>query len=267
MEQLNSQIYAKYNDLKKRKALIDEDWNLRRDADICEFQSAVEVVEELKKENDRLREEVDSLQEQTENYQDLMLEECRKTKQLSDEVERLQNLLSEMGTNKDAAVLRTPQTSARVTGSNTKGSMGKSTPESVTRYHEVLDKEPNSVPKDNPQTKVLVPDCCRGSITCSGDVQGICVFQNLFELLLGMQFSVDSQTEGPCLSAVHQMSGYTFTLTWLRREDGEGEFRYRVSSLGTLERVALEWMKEDIIFSRSMWPVFFERMSRAIGCR
>ena len=49
------------------------------------------------------------------------------------------------------------------------------------------------------------------------------------------------------------------------RDGGEGELMYRVSSLGTLERVALDWMKEDMIFSTAMCRVFFERVTRVTG--
>ena len=61
------------------------------------------------------------------------------------------------------------------------------------------------------------------------------------------------------------LAGYTFSLTWIRHEDREGELMYHVSSLGTLERIALDWMKEDVIFSMTMCPVFFKRISRVIG--
>ncbi|RLM91612.1 hypothetical protein C2845_PM08G09560 [Panicum miliaceum] len=38
-------------------------------------------------------------------------------------------------------------------------------------------------------------------------------------------------------------AGYSFTLTWLEKP---GEWSYKLSSLGTLERIALNWMKQDI---------------------
>lgn len=58
--------------------------------------------------------------------------------------------------------------------------------------------------------------------------------------------------------------GYNFTLTWLEQPDG-GEWAYKYSSLGTLEKVALEWMKvQDVRFTMTMCPVFFQRISRLI---
>lgn len=61
------------------------------------------------------------------------------------------------------------------------------------------------------------------------------------------------------------LAGYSFSLTWIQHEGGEGELMYHVSSLGTLERVAVDWMKEDMMFSTAMCHVFFERVSRVVG--
>nr|CAB3474319.1 unnamed protein product [Digitaria exilis] len=57
------------------------------------------------------------------------------------------------------------------------------------------------------------------------------------------------------------ITGYSFTLTWLEKP---GEWSYKLSSLGTLERLAVNWMKEDIRFSMNMCCVFFERISNVI---
>lgn len=61
------------------------------------------------------------------------------------------------------------------------------------------------------------------------------------------------------------ITGYCFSLTWVKGTAGEEEeLLYRVLSLGTLERVALEWMREEIMFSKNMCPLFFERIARVI---
>ena len=61
------------------------------------------------------------------------------------------------------------------------------------------------------------------------------------------------------------MIGYSFTLTWISKAPGEeAELLYHVLSLGTFERVAPEWMREDIMFSPTMCPIFFERVSHVI---
>ncbi|KAH7560680.1 hypothetical protein JRO89_XS10G0070000 [Xanthoceras sorbifolium] len=50
-----------------------------------------------------------------------------------------------------------------------------------------------------------------------------------------------------------------------KSEAGEElELLYRVSSLGTFERVAPDWMRDVIVFSVSMCPMFFDRIGRVI---
>ncbi|KAB1200232.1 hypothetical protein CJ030_MR0G007796 [Morella rubra] len=114
------------------------------------------------------------------------------------------------------------------------------------------------------------PECCRRTIGTSGDglderVSASCLFQAFVEYLMDMKLSAVNQTEGWSISALHQSSGFSFSLTWMNEAAGEDvELLYRVSSLGTFERVAPEWMKEAIIFSTRMCPIFFERVSRVI---
>ncbi|KAE9590469.1 hypothetical protein Lal_00023138 [Lupinus albus] len=91
------------------------------------------------------------------------------------------------------------------------------------------------------------------------------LIQALFEYALGMKLSADHQTGQICLSALHLSSGYSFGLTWISKAaEEEAELLYHVVSLGTFERVAPEWMREDIMFSPTMCPLFFERVSRVI---
>ena len=61
------------------------------------------------------------------------------------------------------------------------------------------------------------------------------------------------------------VTGYSFSLKWVNKAGrDEAELLYRVSSLGTFERVAPEWMREVVMFSMRMCPIFFERLSRVI---
>ncbi|XP_057479975.1 uncharacterized protein LOC130767208 isoform X1 [Actinidia eriantha] len=114
------------------------------------------------------------------------------------------------------------------------------------------------------------PECCRRKINLSGgcaDITGSpnCMFQDLIECLVGMKLSTVAQTDGICISAVHQSSGYSFSLKWVNKAGrDEAELLYCVSSLGTFERVAPEWMREVVMFSMRMCPIFFERLSRVI---
>lgn len=87
----------------------------------------------------------------------------------------------------------------------------------------------------------------------------------LVQSLVGMKFSLKNEMEGYSFSIYHEASGYSFSLTWMDQADG-GEWAYKYSSLGTLDRIALEWMKEqDIRFSMPMCHVFFQQISFLIG--
>ncbi|XP_065867562.1 uncharacterized protein [Euphorbia lathyris] len=114
------------------------------------------------------------------------------------------------------------------------------------------------------------PQCCRRIVQGSGvDVEDsghiTCQFQTLIEYLLGMKLCADYQTDRKCILALHESSGYSFSLTWVKNESGEEEeLIYRVSRLGTFEMVAPEWMRSVLMFSTSMWPIFFQRLARII---
>ncbi|WCJ36845.1 titan9 [Euphorbia peplus] len=114
------------------------------------------------------------------------------------------------------------------------------------------------------------PQCCRRIVDGSGaDVEDrrhiTCQFQTLIEYLLGMKLCADYQTERKSILALHESSGYSFSLTWVKNESEEGEeLMYRVTRLGTFEMMAPEWMRSSLMFSTSMWPIFFERLTRTI---
>ena len=71
---------------------------------------------------------------------------------------------------------------------------------------------------------------------------------------------ISFQDYNPC-GVVQIDAGYSFTLTWL---ENPGEWSYKLSSLGTLERIAVNWMKQDIRFSMNMCRLFFERISNIL---
>nr|CAD1833414.1 unnamed protein product [Ananas comosus var. bracteatus] len=268
MEQLNSKLYEKYKNLKKRK-LFEEEWDQKRDAEIRNYQLATEdLIEELRKENERLYGELSSLQEQYAETEKILLEESRKTKELSSEVGRLQILLSQKKDTNDGTLIRSPNITPEARSKKAfTVSPEKKTPNSCSNkggsQQEVV------VAHYNCQEKHNMPDCCRGYMDNTEGGTGkssiMCVFHTLIEFLVGMKFSVGIQTEELCLSVIHEKSGYSFSLILIRHESGQGDLMYRVSSLGTLERVALDWMKEDVIFSMTMCPVFFQRISRVVG--
>ncbi|XP_065019310.1 uncharacterized protein LOC135645142 [Musa acuminata AAA Group] len=270
MEPLNTKLYEKYKNLKKRKFFEEEEWNRKRDTDLRSYQSAMEdLIEEMKNANERLRAELYSFQEQYANCEKSLLEESQKSKELSDEVGRLQNLLLRKNDTSDKSLMSSPCSIAGVMSTEIPKSLPRQkTPDLCEEISPIQNKEAATLTYDSHKVETKVPDCCRRNMGSSSDASEDCcncVFQTLMKLLVGMDFSVNSQTESLCLLVVHKMSGYSFSLTWMPRDGGEGELMYRVSSLGTLERVALDWMKEDMIFSTAMCRVFFERVTRVTG--
>ncbi|XP_020275359.1 uncharacterized protein LOC109849887 isoform X2 [Asparagus officinalis] len=270
MEQFNSKLYDKYQNLKKRKLIDEEELSHKRDAALRSYQLEVEeLIEELKNENDRLRSEIIELQKKYDESQKLVIEESKNKKQLSDEVGRLQNLLSEKDDHANGVSPKSSYTSPRRSSRNThKCSSKKTTPnQSITRS-KVQYKESTDNPYESCQQEKHVPECCRNNVTgdAMSEDQLTCTFQSLLEYFVSMKFSLKLQADGLCILAIHQRSGYTFTLTWVRHADGrDGEMFYRVSTLGTLERIALDWMKEDMVFSVTMFSVFLERIKRVLG--
>ncbi|KAK1291605.1 hypothetical protein QJS10_CPB17g02499 [Acorus calamus] len=113
-------------------------------------------------------------------------------------------------------------------------------------------------------------DFCERGMDCSGSGlnevgHGSDAFQALLECLIGMKVSINSRAEGLGVSILHQPSGYSFSLTWVKNASGgEDELLYRVDSLGTLERIASEWMRDDVMFSTTMCPMFFKKLSRIV---
>ncbi|KAG1371160.1 putative peptide chain release factor PrfB3, chloroplastic [Cocos nucifera] len=73
-----------------------------------------DLIEELKNQNDKLRAEISSMHEQYAECEKLLLEESQKKNELSNEVGRLQNLLSQKNDVNDIALLRSPKTNSRV---------------------------------------------------------------------------------------------------------------------------------------------------------
>ncbi|KAJ0978016.1 hypothetical protein J5N97_013490 [Dioscorea zingiberensis] len=291
MEQLNAKLYAKYQNLKKRKGFEDNEWFHKLESDLRKSKLATEdMIGDLKNENDRLRAQMSSMQDQYDECQKLLFEERQKMREMSNEIGRLQDLLSQRIHYNDAALPLSPHTSpassrhiSDCSPSNTairaspfgypaarSGDADKSSVNSRTNQIDVHCKEATTALCNNNKKELTVPDCCRGNLMGSSDATGkvyhSCVFQTFLEHIVGMEFSVRCQEQGVWLSVIHPMSGYKFSLSWIGCEDRrEGELMYHVSSLGTLERVALDWMKEDIIFSMRMCPVFFKKISRVIG--
>ncbi|KVH87653.1 hypothetical protein Ccrd_025062 [Cynara cardunculus var. scolymus] len=261
MEALYSKLYDKYTKLKAKKASEIEQLNLDQEEKFKTYVSAAdELIGYLTSEKDRSAKD-----EEQEKYEKMLIEENQKNKQLSEEIERLHRKEFHSSTSNDMLAIN------QVSGSSiSSGRLNNSTKRkrSTDFMHEkevevalehALDKEnmtPDAIYSANQ------PKCCRrrlGSSDASDTT--ICMFQELVESLVDLKFSTVHQTDDILLTAVHESSGYTFSLGWVKNTAGEEELMYRVSSLGTFERVAPEWMRDVMLFSKSMCRMFFKRLS------
>ncbi|XP_059593603.1 uncharacterized protein LOC100854476 isoform X3 [Vitis vinifera] len=309
MEALYKKLYEKYTKLKTRKETEIEQLNREQEVKFLTYVSADELIEHLRNENGKLLEQVAELRsevasirstkdEEYSKYQNILMEENQKNKELSEEIERLRNLQrvglcysSKIDKNENGQ-LSTPGVAqvGRVDTSNASAiSMARkrrrrSGPEEKEGASSqsvsgqvVLSRERESakdLSKETLSSGILVDvqqaGCCRRNIDSSGDdindtSPASCLFQALVEFLVGMKLSAVREPDGKCISALHQSSGYSFSLTWVNKAAGEEmELLYRVQSLGTFERVAPGWMRDVLMFSTNMCPVFFERVSRVI---
>ncbi|KAG4383760.1 hypothetical protein GLYMA_13G152406v4 [Glycine max] len=296
MEVLYTKLYDKYTRLKSNKLSDLDHLNEEQQLKFRNFSSAAEeLIEHLMTEKEELlgqvhhlRTELASLRAAKDNqvadYQRLLAEETRKNEALAEEVEKLLKLRQEGAChdlNYNSKIMtvdgqfkaNSNSSSIRMTRKRTR----QNTLEKEARFISFENDQGNSVEresmenicKDTTSGKLL--ECCTKANHQSGiDLQesghdGNWLIQVLFEYVLGMKLSIDYQTERICLSALHQSSGYSFSISWISKSpEEEAELLYHVSSLGTFERVAPEWMREDIMFSPSMYPIFFERVSRVI---
>ncbi|GLT36417.1 hypothetical protein SLA2020_107960 [Shorea laevis] len=300
MEALYAKLYDKYQKLKKKKLSEMDDINGDQEKKFLNYVSAAEeLIQHLKTENEKLQSEVYDLKsevasvrssndEECVKLQMLLMEESKKNKLLSEEVGRLQKLQIEehrKGGKNDNIHVSSPgcfqvavedvsgNSSRRMTrkrGRNSRVQIeATGTPDFSNQDNSMVRESAKDLSNGTLSQEVPAfdqqPECCIAGAVANGSVLATCPFRTLIECLVGMEVSTVNQAEGPCISALHQSSGYSFNLTWVAKADGgETEFLYRVSSLGTFERIAPEWMREVIIFSTRMCPIFFERISRLI---
>ncbi|XP_004293157.1 PREDICTED: uncharacterized protein LOC101314727 [Fragaria vesca subsp. vesca] len=262
-----------------------------------EYRQHVESENErLHSQLNELRSELASLRsakdEQFNEYQKLLMEENKKNKELSEELRKLQKMrqaetfsrMKDSNTDNDELCMSGGDEVSGEVGNSTrrrdtnkrKRRSGSETGDMdmPSRIHEdsVLRSESaKDLHKETMHREYLVisrktnvnfqSQCCRNLEESGGSVTGTsnCLFQELTEHLWGLKFSILDQTEETCIKAVHQSSGYSFTLTWVNRATGNQEILYRFLSLGTFERVAPEWMDDELLFSKTMLPIFFER--------
>ncbi|GAB2218409.1 hypothetical protein Droror1_Dr00001632 [Drosera rotundifolia] len=281
MEELYRKLYSKYTNLKAKMDSELEQANRDQEIKFIKFaEAADEYIEHLKSETQALRVTIDELRNENSSlrsakdqlsveYEELLSEERLKVQQLCLEMKKLQDL--QHGEKKEMMIAS--QTAELVSSGKTHetssysgrppkrprtavGDQSMSTPIEDPIGRPVSIDATYAVPKQKPEC------CTRGTYTAG---LGKCIFHDLIERFIGMKISVANDSEGPSLCIVHQSSGYSFSLTWVENASvDETELLYRVSSLGTFEMVAPEFMRDEIKFSMQMCPVFFNRVSRVI---
>ncbi|XP_057799621.1 uncharacterized protein LOC131015290 [Salvia miltiorrhiza] len=296
MEALYAKLYDKYSKLKKEKESQFDKVNYEQEVKFLNYEAAAdEMIQYLKSENDKLHERVYDLKnelasirassdEQRIHFQKLLAEEKQKNKELCEEISRLQKV-----EHKECSSYTMPMENEQENVDNTPGeqmqgtSLAKSTKKrkfihisegTAAQYVDVEVDCPSgqlvSRDKNSGAPSMQQPACCQRMANSSGgdaaDTSSFsCMFQYLVEFVVGLKVSPLIKSNEPSILAHHQSSGYSFSLTWITNSDGEVELLYRVSSLGTFERVAPEWMKETLWFSPSMCSLFFQRVSRVIN--
>ncbi|CAH2053252.1 unnamed protein product [Thlaspi arvense] len=252
MEALYAKLYDKYTKLKKKKFSEIDEVNREQEEKFLHFVSV--LVHRFSRDEERLE------------FQQCLVEEERKVKALSEEVSKLKELIQEGVPHnyKDQSgkkhERKTPESAQVTTRSMRKRSRQS---EDVAEADMV---SPHSSKRHKSTETLLVsqPQCCKTTYDGSSD-SASCTFQALGEHLLGMKLTTNNEGEQGCIIASHPSSGLSFSLTMVNNSAGEeSELLYKVVSLGTLERVAPKWMRDDIMFSTHMCPHFFERVSRVI---
>lgn len=115
-------------------------------------------------------------------------------------------------------------------------------------------------------------DAVKGDAANEGCVRANRLFQTLLQCMVGLKFTIVEEGNQLQLSILQESSGYSFELKYLSVADDphfreNGELLYHIVSLGTLQKVAPDWMKEDIIFSIGQVNIFFDRILQVTNGR
>ncbi|KAE8705735.1 BZIP domain class transcription factor [Hibiscus syriacus] len=223
MESLYAKLYDKYDKLKKRKLSEMDDMHREQEEKFLNYvRVAEELIQHLRSENDKLNAEVQ--RQAMCRLSKLLIEESQKCKVLSEEVTRLQNLHQKghaKGGNRDN---NDDKKRSRKSAAETEDSIV--TPNSANGRVTASSAMTKYIPEKALSCEVLphvqLPDAVKALVQMP-----------LIMEIVTIQPNVDNKTEVE-----------------------EAELVYRVLSLGTFERVAPEWMRDAIMFSTNMCPVF-----------
>ncbi|KAH9329593.1 hypothetical protein KI387_001701 [Taxus chinensis] len=113
--------------------------------------------------------------------------------------------------------------------------------------------------------KLIPEDTLKGDSSNVGCARETGLFQMILQCTLGLQFSIVTEGDELEVLALHESSGFSFTLKCLSAEDDpklkkNWQLLYCCVSLGTLRKIAPDWMKEEIVFSIGQVNLFFGRI-------
>lgn len=292
MEALYAKLYESYIKLKTKKFSELDQINEDQEVKFVNYVSAAEeLIGHLQDEKERLRAQVNDLRSEVASIRSMKDEQYVELMKKDDEIERLLNLQQGQHCSSSKDGRQVNMLGSALVGSASesicsskrrtrkRGRSSKVEAEDkvscveIERFQDLhqkhsLEEDDRQIIVSNFSSKELtiqLPECSRRIIDGNNSLSTTCLFQELLERIVGMKFSVVNLPEGVVsFSAVHESSGYSFSLTWPNKLVGEAEVKYRVLSLGTLERVAAQCLKEDISFSLNMCPMLFERISRSL---
>ncbi|CAH9109858.1 unnamed protein product [Cuscuta europaea] len=243
-------------------------------------------IEKLSRQVHELRSELSSVRstknEQLIHYQNQLMEANLKNKELSEEIARLRTVERPRQDNNPSRDDENGQANNHKDVSSHARKRKRQSPPLSIEYpvnddtsivvrKGTLDVHVKESAKELLCKKMIEAPCCRRTKNDSAneaadDAERVtCMFQELVECIVQMKLSPHKENGENFISFLHEHSGYSFTLRLIENPDGEAEWLYRLLSLGTLDRVAKNWMRENVImFSTRMCPIIFQGLSRVI---
>lgn len=288
-QELYSKLHLKYQRLKERRFGEVEECIREQNKNLTAYVEAQQkLLDYLRCENNYLKLHHDPenitktlnrskfLEHENIECQNRLFAEHAENLTLRKEVNRLQLLLSaHMDVNKEHSAVQTEEVQyiCRSCGINRRVDVGcrerrchgSETSQSTTDNVQVgLGQSASFIDKD------LQNDKQTGEATEMVEGRVNSLIQVLLQCMVGFTITISNEGESSQLLFIHQSSGYSFRLKCAHHENKlteDGELVYQVVSLGTLHKVAPDWMKEEIIFSIAQVNVFMDRLLQVVKGR
>nr|CAB3476855.1 unnamed protein product [Digitaria exilis] len=224
---MERKFYEKYTALKRK--LLDEGLERKREAELKELLDAMkDWVSGLEKDKEELSEKLADKEDELEKTRQDFLVDIRAR---DSEILRLKQLLDEKTEKNNSTATQSVEQAQVIQENPTRVSPRRKTPQSSSKAKRVLWTENTDISQEQ--------ECSRRHTCLTGNGTNECPSAHMFHLLLQslvrMKITVHDGTEGFLVSVSHEATGYSFTLTWLEKP---GEWSYKLTSLGTLDRSA-----------------------------